>query len=90
MGYFPKKKGRQTMIKTISQSEYPVFFYESPHRIQKTLTLLCEGLEGFDILIGREMTKKFEEVIFCHLLDYEIIDNIKPQGEFVFCIVKGG
>lgn len=87
-GYFPKKKGRQTMIKTIKESEYPVFFYESPHRIIKTLNLLKDNLDGFNILIGRELTKKFEEIRFFDLKSQKDIDTIREQGEFVFSLVR--
>jgi 16S rRNA (cytidine1402-2'-O)-methyltransferase len=88
LGYFPKKKGRQTMLETIRSSEYPVFFYESPHRITKTLHFLADGLEGFNILIGRELTKKFEEISFFDLKEKSEIDKIKSKGEFVFSLVR--
>ena len=88
LGYFPKKKGRQTMIKTIKASDYPVFFYESPHRILKTLLFLQENLDDFNILIGRELTKKFEEVLFFDLKARKDLDTIRAQGEFVFSLVR--
>lgn len=88
LGYFPKKKGRQTMIKTIKSSDYPVFFYESPHRIKKTLVFLHENLDEFNILVGRELTKKFEEICFFDLKDTIEIDKIRLQGEFVFSLVR--
>ena len=88
LGYFPKKKGRQTMIKTIQESDHPIFFYESPHRITKTLNFLKDHLEGFNILIGRELTKKFEEIRFFDLMSQSDIDTIRAQGEFVFSLVK--
>ncbi len=88
LGYFPKKKGRQTMIKTIKDSEHPVFFYESPHRIIKTLNFLKDNLEEFDILLGRELTKKFEEIRFFDLKSQKDIDTMREQGEFVFSLVR--
>jgi len=88
LGYFPKKKGRQTMIKTIKNSEHPVFFYESPHRIIKTLNFLKDNLDEYKILIGRELTKKFEEIRFFDLKSQKDIDTIKEQGEFVFSLVR--
>lgn len=88
MGFFPKKKGRQTMIKTIESSKYPIFFFESPHRIKKTLQLLSSNMEGYQILIGRELTKKFEEVRFFDLKNQQELDTIREQGEFVFSLVK--
>lgn len=60
LGFLPHKKGRETEFKKMEASEIPVIFYESPHRILKTL----EKLAGFSgrVIVGRELTKKFEEV----------------------------
>jgi 16S rRNA (cytidine1402-2'-O)-methyltransferase len=88
LGYFPKKKGREKMTKYISSQEFPVFFFESPFRIDKTINFLAERLCGYKILIGRELTKKFEEVIFCDLTDKETLEKIISKGEFVFALVK--
>ncbi len=88
MGYFPKKKGREKMIEYIKKVGCPVFFYESPHRIQKTLSLLSQKLEGYSILIGRELTKVYEEVLLIDLQDQESFAKIISKGEFVFAVVK--
>jgi len=85
MGYFPKKKGREKTISAIKTLKFPVFFFESPHRIEKTLLLLKEKLPDRYILLGRELTKKFEESIYCRL-DELAVDQIKQLGEFVFAI----
>lgn len=85
MGYFPKKKGREKTISNIRVLKYPVFFFESPHRIEKTLAMLKKNLPERNILLGRELTKKFEEIIFCRLSELNI-DEIKALGEFVFAI----
>ena len=66
----------------------PVFFYESPHRVQKTLELLSQHLEGYQILIGRELTKKFEQVTFVDLSDKIILGQVRPQGEFAIGLVR--
>ncbi|MCL5436010.1 MAG: 16S rRNA (cytidine(1402)-2'-O)-methyltransferase [Patescibacteria group bacterium] len=60
LGFLPHKKGRETEFKKLAASEIPVIFYESPHRILKTL----EKLSSFPgrVIVGREMTKKFEEI----------------------------
>lgn len=87
-GFFPKKKGRQTMIKSIRSYEFPIFFYESPHRIYKTIELLSENLADYHILIGRELTKKFEEIVFEKLENKDRLLAIKDSGEFVFALVK--
>ena len=62
LGFLPVKKWRQTMLKSLVNKEYTVVVYESVHRIEKTLAELEEYL-GWDtyIVVGREITKKFEE-----------------------------
>jgi 16S rRNA (cytidine1402-2'-O)-methyltransferase len=86
--YFPKKKGREKMIEYIKSQKMPVYFFESPHRIQKTLEFLAERLPGHKILIGRELTKRFEQIVFCHLTDGKTLERIIPKGEFVLALVK--
>lgn len=83
MGFPPHKKGRQTMFKEISESKYPVIIYESVHRIIKTLKELQE-FNDFDIVVGRELTKKFETIYRGKIS--EVIPQIEPRGEFVIII----
>ncbi len=85
MGFPPHKKGRQTMFKEISESKYPVIIYESVHRIIKTLKEL-QTLHDFDIVVGRELTKKFETI--CRGKISEVIPQIELKGEFVVIIHK--
>src|SRR3989344_4660521 len=59
LGFLPHKKGRQTLLKGIAESKYPVILYESVHRIGK---LLDEFPSSADIVIAMELTKKFETV----------------------------
>jgi 16S rRNA (cytidine1402-2'-O)-methyltransferase len=83
MGFPPHKKGRQTMFKEISESKYPVIIYESVHRIIKTLKEL-QVFCDFDIVVGRELTKKFETIYRGKIS--EVISQIEPRGEFVVII----
>ena len=82
LGFFPKKKGREKLIDQIKKSALPVFFFESSHRIRKTLALLKNHLPDAKILIGRELTKVYEEMIWQNLADLNI-DKIREEGEFV-------
>lgn len=64
LGFLPHKKGKETLLKEIGNSNRAVVFFESPHRIIKTL----ERLEGFvdekrEVIVCREMTKIYEEFI---------------------------
>jgi 16S rRNA (cytidine1402-2'-O)-methyltransferase len=80
LGFPPHKKARQKFFKQVADSKYPVVIYESPYRILKTLKELNEAGK-FDIVVGRELTKKFETVYRGDIKD--IIKQIKPKGEFV-------
>lgn len=62
-GFLPKKKGRQTRLETIATEPRTVVFYESPHRLLRTLADLIERC-GPDrpVAVARELTKKYEEV----------------------------
>lgn len=61
LGFPPHKKWRQTFIQLILQQPYPVYIYESVHRVEKLFKQLQEfGYDG-KILVARELTKMFEE-----------------------------
>lgn len=81
LGFLPHKKGRQIIINKIMESDVPVVFYESPYRILKTLKALTES--NGRLIVGRELTKKFEEVIRGTTKEvFEQFKNKKIQGEF--------
>ncbi len=86
LGFLPVKKGRQTMLRSLVNKEYTVVVYESVHRIEKTLEELGEYL-GSDhrIVVGREITKKFEEFkrgTIAEVREYYRWEG-KVKGEFV-------
>ena len=64
LGFSPHKKGRKTFFQEVADSEYTVVFYESPHRIIKTLKEMSEheDLKERRIVVARELTKKFETI----------------------------
>ncbi|HYF13221.1 MAG TPA: 16S rRNA (cytidine(1402)-2'-O)-methyltransferase, partial [Candidatus Paceibacterota bacterium] len=63
-GFLPLKKGRETLLKEIAQNERASVFYESPHRIMKTLESLAAVLpEERRIGTFRELTKVHEEAV---------------------------
>ena len=61
-GFLPVKKGRQTKLKEIVNCDCTMIFYESPHRLVKTLEQFGEYL-GMDrkVCVSRELTKIYEE-----------------------------
>jgi 16S rRNA (cytidine1402-2'-O)-methyltransferase len=88
LGFLPHKKGRQTALKKMAQSEIPIVVYESPHRILKLLQEL-ETLEASRIIIARELTKIHEEVISG--TPREVLEHFSKhpstvRGEFVVII----
>lgn len=89
LGFLPHKKGRETSLSMIAESDHPIVIYESTHRILKTLKCLVEKCPEKSVLLGRELTKKFEELVVgtpAKVLD-ELEGNIERQkGEFVLII----
>lgn len=61
-GFLPHKKGKQTLLKKLAEEDRTVIFYESPHRLVKTLEHVKEffGKERM-VSVSRELSKKFEE-----------------------------
>lgn len=61
-GFLPVKKGRQTKLKQLAENELTTIFYESPHRLLKTLEQFAEyfGSER-NVSVSRELTKLYEE-----------------------------
>ncbi len=90
LGFIPMKKGRQTFFKSLSVYAMPVMCYEAPHRIMKTLESLAAELpETATVIIGRELTKMFEEVVTGtpkEVLQYFTEHSDHVRGEFVVLI----
>jgi 16S rRNA (cytidine1402-2'-O)-methyltransferase len=94
LGFLPHKKGRETLFKEIANSERTIVFYESPHRIMKTLDSLVEHLNHDEnnirtVTICRELTKIFEEVVTGipkEVRSYFETHPDKVRGEFVVIV----
>lgn len=85
-GFLPHKKGRQTKLKNLAESKMPVVFYESPHRIKKLLSELMKHFGDREIVVCRELTKKFETINRGKISEVE--PKITEKGEFVVIIDK--
>lgn len=86
LGFIPQKKGRQTFFATLPSLVQPVVFFESTHRVIKTLEALCATHPLSTVTVARELTKIYEEVVvgtpevvLAHFSD----TPIKQKGEFV-------
>lgn len=87
IGFLPHKKGRETLLQMIAQEDRTVVFYESPYRILKALERLTNLCPDKKIVVGRELTKKFEE--FFRGTVSEALAHFKSKkilGEFVVII----
>lgn len=88
LGFLPHKKGRQTALKKLAESEIPVILYESPHRILKLLEELA-GLSIARVTIARELTKVHEELVAGSVEEVQAHFALHPdavRGEFVVII----
>jgi len=87
-GFLPVKKGRQTRLKLLAEETRTMVFYESPHKLNKTLANFVDYF-GADRLVSvsRELTKLYEETIRGtaeQVLEYYI--NKTPKGEIVIVV----
>ena len=89
-GFLPVKKGRQTRLTFLAEETRTMIFYESPHKLVKTLTNFVEYFgEDRPISVSRELTKLYEETVRGTIA--EVIQHFitkPPKGEFV--VVVGG
>lgn len=89
-GFLPQKKGRQTRIAALAEETRTMVFYESPHRVVKTLQQFVETF-GPDrpVAVCREISKVHEDIVRGSLADVLAhFQEHEPRGEFV--IVVGG
>ena len=90
LGFLPRKKGKQNKIwQDIYDSNLAqtVVFYESPYRLNKTLANIEGVLGDIEIIVARELTKKFEEVARAKISDWLKLDE-KLKGELVVLFRK--
>jgi len=85
-GFPPHKKGRETFFREVAENKYPVVYFESVHRFLKNLELLEKMKSDAKMIVGRELTKMFEEVkrgCVGEVLEYYKNNPDKVKGEFV-------
>lgn len=87
-GFLPHKKGRKTRLENLAEYPYTLIFYESPHRLLKTLEQLAEhfGKDRF-ASVSRELSKMYEETrrgMLEELISF--FSDQKPRGEFVIVV----
>ena len=89
-GFLPVKKGRQTKLTELAQEPRTMIFYESPYRLVKTLTQMCEFFGGERrASVSREISKIHEETRRGTLAELsQWYSANEPKGEIVL-IVEG-
>ena len=88
LGFLPLKKGRQTLLTSLIDEKRTIVFYESVHRIEKTLNELADYFaEQPDrkVVIARELTKMHEDVIVTTMSQLKEV-SVTKKGEFAVVI----
>lgn len=87
-GFLPVKKGRQTRLLLLAEETRTIIFYESPHKLIKTLSNFCEYFgEDRQVSVSRELTKLYEETVRGTAKEVlEHYTNKPPKGEIVICV----
>jgi len=89
-GFLPRKiKERKKYFKSIENEERTIVFYETPHRLKKALKDMLEILGDRKIVIARELTKKYEEIIRGNLIQVLSEINTKEIKGEITLIVQG-
>ena len=87
-GFLPQKKGRQTRLLSLTDEPRTIVFYESPHRLVKTLTQISEFIGGErKAAVCREISKMYEEIKRGTVDELKIwYSEHSPKGEIVLLI----
>ena len=87
-GFLPHKKGRQKKLTALAEEERTIVFYESPHRLLKTLQQIQEFISGERKAAAvREISKLHEEIVRGTVSELiEHFEETPPRGEFVLII----
>src|SRR3989338_4075123 len=89
LGFLPHKKCRETLFKEIRDTKRTMVFYESPHRILKTLETLVKFCPDKKVCVARELTKIYEEFKTgtpAEVLEYFLKNKDKQRGEFTVIV----
>jgi 16S rRNA (cytidine1402-2'-O)-methyltransferase len=87
-GFLPLKPGRRlNRLKALRELETTIVVYESPHRIVAALEAIAEVFGEVEIVVARELTKQFEEIVRASpAVHLERLRTTPPRGEFAVVI----
>ena len=85
-GFLPQKQGeRKRRLQHLQPYDCPIVFYEAPHRLHKTLDDLCQVFGDAPLIVARELTKVYEQIVHTTLFKAkEQFDT--PRVEFVLIV----
>ena len=91
-GFLPVKPGKRVnRLKALLALETTVVLYESPHRIVATLGAIGEVYGEVELVVARELTKQFEEIVTATPAEHlSRLAAAEPRGEFTLVIPAGG
>jgi len=86
-GFLQQKKGRKTKFESLKSESRTIILYESPHRIRKTLIEIQNYFGNRNVVVARELTKKFEEIVRGPIqFVLSELEKKEPRGEYVVII----
>jgi 16S rRNA (cytidine1402-2'-O)-methyltransferase len=86
-GFLPLKKGRKKKFELLKSESRTIILYESPHRIRKTLSEIFGNFGNRNVVVARELTKKFEEIVRGPIQSVLAeMEKKEPRGEYVIVI----
>jgi len=87
-GFLPKKPGkRKKLLESLKDREDTIIIYESPYRLEKCLSDIIQVIGNRELVIGRELTKKFEEFVRGKASEVlEHFKNKKAKGEVIILV----
>lgn len=87
LGFLSDRKGRKKReLEEYKEKECLIVFYESVHKLKETLEIVQEIYTNCPIIIGRELTKEFEEILYFSESKLISLDILKLKGEFTILI----
>ena len=90
-GFLPRKKGRQTRLRSLAGFEGTVILFESPLRLAATLRDVLEHFGNRRAVVGRELTKLHETLLRGTVEELlEAVETRTPKGECVLLVAKEG
>jgi len=88
LGFLPRTdKKRRELLTSFAERVETLIIYEAPHRLLEALGALSKSLGNRQLVIGRELTKKFEEFRVASVDEHiDYYNGVEPRGEFVLVV----